>query len=114
MTFRRALFGLGSAAVATAFAFGLAGAAQAQTTDPSFRLNNRSNQTVMELYVSASSDSNWGQDLLGQNVLPPGQTFIVRLPNGQCVNDIRIVVEGGRATERRQINTCELTDINFP
>ena len=114
MTLRRALFGLGSAAVAAAFAFGLADAAQAQTTDPSFRLNNRSNQTVMELYVSASSNNNWGQDLLGQNVLPPGQTFVVRLPNGQCVNDIRIVVEGGRATERRQINTCELTDINFP
>ena len=114
MTARRALFGLGAAAVATAFAFGLAGAAQAQTTDPSFRLNNRSNTTIMEVYVSSSQDSNWGQDLLGSNVLPAGQTFIVRLPNGQCVNDIKVVLEGGRAIERRQINTCNLTDINFP
>ncbi|MEO3473494.1 hypothetical protein AAFN86_16630 [Roseomonas sp. CAU 1739] len=114
MTARRALFGLGAAAVATAFAFGFAGAAQAQTTDPSFRLNNRSNTTIMEVYVSSSQNSNWGQDLLGTNVLAAGQTFIVRLPNGQCVNDIRIVVEGGQATERRNINTCELTDINFP
>ena len=114
MTVRRALFGLGSAAVAAAFAFGLASAAQAQTTDPSFRLNNRSNTTIMEVYVSSSQDSNWGQDRLGTNVLAAGQTFIVRLPNGQCVNDLRIVVEGGQATERRNINTCELTDINFP
>lgn len=114
MTTRRALFGLGAATVAAAFAFGIAGAARAQTTDPSFRLNNRSNQTIMELYVSSSQDSNWGQDLLGTNVLAAGQTFIVRLPNGQCVNDLRIVVEGGRAVERRNINTCELTDINFP
>ena len=114
MTARRALFGLGAAAVATAFAFGLAGVAQAQTTDPSFRLNNRSNQTIMELYVSSARDSNWGQDLLGANVLAAGQTFIVRLPNGQCVNDIRIVAESGQATERRNVNTCELTDINFP
>ena len=112
MNFRRALFGLG--AVATAFAFGLAGAAQAQTTDPSFRLNNRSNTAIMEIYVSSSQDSNWGQDLLGSNVLPAGQTFVVRLPNGQCVNDIKVVLEGGRAIERRQINTCNLTDINFP
>lgn len=114
MTARRAFFGLGAAAVAAAFAFGLAGAAQAQSTDPSFRLNNRSNTTIMEIYVSSSQDSNWGQDLLGANVLAAGQTFVVQLPNGQCVNDIKVVLEGGRAIERRQINTCNLTDINFP
>jgi len=110
MTSRRVLPALAAAALG----LGFAAAAQAQTTDPSFRMNNRSNQTIMELYVSSSQVSNWGQDLLGANVLPPGQTFIVRLPNGQCVNDIRIVLEGGRAIDRMQINTCNLTDINYP
>ena len=114
MTARRALFGLGSAAAAFAFAFGIAGAATAQTTDPTFRVNNRGSQTIMELYVSSSQDSNWGDDLLGANVLAAGQSFIVRLPNGQCINDIRIVAAGGRATERRNVNTCELIDVNFP
>lgn len=108
MSLRRSL--LAAAAVSLA----LAGTARAQTTDPSFRLNNRSNETIMEVYVSSSNDQSWGQDHLGANVLPPGQTFIVRLPNGQCVNDIRIVVDGGRSVERRQINTCRLTDINYP
>ncbi|MBP0465115.1 hypothetical protein J5Y09_14415 [Roseomonas sp. PWR1] len=93
---------------------GFAGAAAAQSTDPSFRLNNRSNQTIMEVYVSSSQDQNWGRDLLGANVLPPGQTFVVRLPDGQCTNDIRIVIEGGRSIERMQVNTCNLTDINYP
>ncbi|WP_198371901.1 hypothetical protein [Roseomonas rosulenta] len=114
MTSRRALFGLDTAATVAALVLGLAGAAQAQTTDPSFRLNNRSNQTIMEIYVSSSADSNWGRDHLGANVLPPGQSFVVRLPDGQCVNDIRIVVEGGRNIDRMQINTCNLTDINYP
>ncbi len=102
------------ACAAGALGLGFAGTAAAQSTDPSFRLNNRSNQTIMEIYVSSSQDQNWGRDLLGANVLPPGQTFIVRLPDGQCMNDIRIVVEGGRAIERMQINTCNLTDINYP
>lgn len=114
MTARRVLFSLGAVAAAAAFTFGLAGAAQAQTTDPSFRLNNRGNQTILEVYVSSSANSNWGQDLLGTNVLAAGQSFVIRLPDRQCQNDIRIVVEGGRATERRNINTCELTDFNFP
>lgn len=114
MTTRRAAFGLGSLAVTAAFALGLAGAAQAQSTDPSFRLNNRSNQTIMEIYANSSATSDWGRDHLGANVLPPGQSFIVRLPAGQCMNDIRIVLEGGRNIDRMQINTCELTDINYP
>jgi hypothetical protein len=114
MTTRRAVFGLGTLAAAAALFAGLAGAAQAQSTDPSFRLNNRSDQTIMELYANSSQVSDWGRDHLGANVLPPGQSFIVRLPAGQCVNDIRIVLEGGRNIDRMQINTCDLTDINYP
>ncbi|BDG73790.1 hypothetical protein [Roseomonas fluvialis] len=114
MTTRRAIFGLGSFATATALVLGLAGAAQAQSTDPSFRLNNRSNQTIMEIYANSSQVSDWGRDHLGANVLPPGQSFIVRLPDGQCINDIRIVLEGGQNIDRMQINTCNLTDINYP
>jgi hypothetical protein len=114
MTSRRALFGLCTIAAAAAFALGFAGAAQAQSTDPSFRLNNRSNQTILEVYASSSSTSDWGRDHLGANVLPPGQSFIIRLPAGQCINDIRIVIEGGRNIDRMQINTCNLTDINYP
>jgi hypothetical protein len=114
MTLRRAFLGLGTATTATALLLGLAGTARAQSTDPSFRLNNRSNQTIMEIYANSSQVSDWGRDHLGANVLPPGQSFIVRLPAGQCVNDIRIVLEGGRNIDRMQINTCNLTDINYP
>jgi hypothetical protein len=93
---------------------GLAGAAAAQTNDPSFRVNNRGNQTVNELYVSSSAQGSWGADHLGQNVLPPGQSYVIRLPSGQCINDIRVVYQGGQATERRQVNTCDITDFNLP
>ncbi len=112
MTLRRLFLGLGTAAAA--ITLGFAGAAQAQSNDPSFRLNNRSNQTIMELYVSSSAVSNWGPDLLGANVLPAGQSFVVRLPAGQCVNDIRIVFADGRSTERRSVDTCNLSQLAFP
>jgi hypothetical protein len=114
MIARRALFRLGTATSATMLALGVAGAVRAQSTDPSFRLNNRSGQTVMEVYVSSSANQNWGADRLGADVLPAGRSLVIRLPDGQCVNDIRIVPEGGRPTERMQVNTCNLTDINYP
>jgi hypothetical protein len=98
---------------AALLAFGLAGPALAQTNDPSFRLNNRSGQTIMEVYVSSSAVSNWGGDRLGSEVLATGRTLVIRLPAGQCVNDIRIVMQNGRSLERRQVNTCAITDYNI-
>jgi hypothetical protein len=87
---------------------------RAASADPSFRLTNRSGTTLNEIYVSSARDSAWGPDRLGRNVLPGGSQMIVRLPMGQCVNDIRVVYANGQALERRGVNTCALTDLAFP
>ena len=49
-----------------------------------------------------------------ERLLPGGRGFVVRLPAGQCVNDIRAVFADGRAVERRQVNTCALTEVTLP
>jgi len=84
------------------------------SADPSFRLTNRSAATVNEIYVSSSNDSGWGPDRLGRDVRPGGGQFVVRLPAGQCINDVRVVYANGQALERRRVNTCALTDMAFP
>jgi len=106
-------------AIAAAAAFlalgGLAAGAQAQTGDPSFNLVNRSGRTIYEAYASPSTDSNWGQDRLGQNVVPAGRSFVIRLPQGECIYDVRVVYDrqGSPAEERRNINLCNLTELAF-
>ena len=104
MLFRR----LAIAAVALAAATGLAPAAMAQTGDPSFNLVNRSNRVIYEAYASPATDNNWGQDRLGQNIIPAGRNFVIRLPQGECIYDVRVVYDrqGGQAEERRNINLC--------
>jgi hypothetical protein len=97
---------------AAGLAFG--GAAQAQTNDPSFRLTNNSSVLINEIYVSSSATDSWGPDRLGDRTLGSGAAYVIRLPAGQCVNDIRVVYANGQANERRQVNTCALTDIAFP
>ena len=111
MLFRR----LAIAAVALAAATGLAPAAMAQTGDPSFNLVNRSSRVIYEAYASPSSDSNWGPDRLGQNVIPAGRSFVIRLPQGECIYDVRVVYDrqGGPAEERRNINLCNMTELAF-
>ena len=88
-----------------------AGPALAQS-DPSFRLNNRTGATINEVFVSSSASGGWGNDRLGANVLNSGQFLTINLPNGQCMNDIRVVYANGRSQEWRQQNTCAVTDFN--
>ncbi len=107
---------LATAAAAAFLALGaLPEAAQAQTGDPSFNLVNRSSRTIYEAYASPTTDSNWGQDRLGTNVVPAGRSFVIRLPQGPCMYDVRVVYDrqGGPSEERRNINLCNLTELAF-
>jgi hypothetical protein len=86
--------------------------AAAQSTDPSFRVVNRTSDVVQELYASPATQQNWGQDRLGSDIIQPGASYIVRLPaDGNCVYDIRFVYQHGRSEEKRNLNTCNLTDV---
>src|SRR3954451_12365402 len=86
--------------------------AAAQSNDPSFRVVNNTAKTINEVYASPATEQNWGHDRLGSEVVPPGGRQIIRLPQGgTCVYDVRIVYQGGGAEERRNLNTCGLTDL---
>ena len=86
--------------------------AAAQSNDPSFRVVNRTSDVVQEVYASPSTQQNWGQDRLGSDIIQPGASHIVRLPaDGNCVYDIRFVYQNGRSEEKRNLNTCNLTDV---
>ena len=92
---------------------GLALCAPVQAQDPSFRVNNRTATVINEVYVSSSNDNAWGADRLGANVLAPGQSLTIRLPQAQCMNDIRIVFANGQTHERRRVDTCQITDYDM-
>ena len=93
---------------------GGAAGSQAAGNDPSFQFVNGSDVLVNELYVSLSTDTNWGADRLGQGTLAPGAAAAVRLPVGKaCTVDIRVVYADGRALERRRVETCSLRELNF-
>ncbi|HEY4251282.1 MAG TPA: hypothetical protein VGM87_08775 [Roseomonas sp.] len=87
--------------------------AMAQSTDPSFNLVNRSGRTIMEAYASPASESNWGADRLGRDVVQNGQSYAIRLPQGECVYDVRVVYQDRTSEERRNLNTCQITDVVF-
>ncbi len=82
--------------------------------NPSFNFVNRSGSTIREVYVSLSTDRNWGPDRLGANVLQPGGSIWIPLPEGRvCTVDIRVVYMDGSARERRGVETCTVTDFGW-
>jgi hypothetical protein len=105
-------FGRGGAGAGASVGGG-AGAvvAPSRMGNPSFNFVNGTGLTIREVYVSLSSDGNWGPDRLGANVLQPGQRLPVALPQGNvCAVDMRVVYMDGRAFERRRVETCSVND----
>lgn len=87
----------------------------AQQPNPSFNVVNRTSQAINEVYASASGQTNWGRDRLGERTIAPGGNFAVRLPaDGNCVYDVRVVYENGTPEERRNVNTCNVDNVIFP
>ena len=84
------------------------------TGNPSFHLVNQSGATVMEAYVSLSTEQEWGPDRLGNDTVAPGRNFAIRLPEGPCLHDVRFVYENGQADERRRVNLCDVTNLILP
>jgi len=84
------------------------------TGNPSFNIVNHSGQVIAQAYVSAAVMADWGPDVLGTEVLEPDAHIAIRLPEGDCSYDIKIVYQNGRNEERRGVNTCDIANVVFP
>jgi hypothetical protein len=75
------------------------------TTDSTLTIDNNSSYTLIEINLSPTSAVSWGADLLGTNVLEPGDAFEV---SGLDCNtyDIRVVDEDGDECILDSVDLC--------
>jgi opacity protein-like surface antigen len=80
-----------------------------------FNVNNQTGQAVMTLNVSPTSSDQWGEDILGVDVLADGESAAISFDRAEdeCVWDIRVTYEDGATGDWRGINLCETTDVNL-
>ena len=112
MRSRRALLGLVFATLLGA-AVSTEAAAQAQQN---FTLVNRTGYQIDEVYVSRPTAKTWGNDILGDGVLPNGGSLPVRFsPNTQtCSWDIKVKFSDGSEVEWDEpFNLCQLSRITL-
>jgi hypothetical protein len=89
----------------------LATAALAQSPEISFNIRNISSEAINQIFVASTNQSSWGADNLGAHVLNPGASITIKARS--CMNDIRVVFKSGREIERRQVNICVNSEMNF-
>ena len=96
---------------AVALALSIAAPVFADSVEP-LRIQNNSGQTILRFYASPVNNSNWENDILGNNVLGPGQHLDITFRNvSECNYDILVEFQnGGQFTDL--VNICAIGQYN--
>ena len=81
-----------------------------------FTLVNNSSSILVMAYVAPSEDTNWGDDILDDDVLYPGDTWDVsfsRFDPGFCLYDVKVVSKTGAEGVIYKVNLCRVDTVTF-
>lgn len=97
--------------LAAVASFSAATAVAQDRNDRRMDIINDTDRVVNSVYATNSTVQNWGRDLLGQDVIPSKQSYRFDFNDGtgQCIFDLRAVLENGRFFERYKVNVCTVT-----
>ena len=84
-------------------------AAPAFAEDLQFELVNNSAFTIVQFFTSPSNMNDWRDDVLGAEVVAPGESGTVSVTDGsdQCAYDIRVVLDDGSEISDA-VDMCEM------
>ena len=105
---RRAILGVLAAVVATTVM------ATAQGKQD-FTLVNKTGLTISEFYVSPSDDDEWGEDVLGRDVLMHNDKIDISFARKEkaCKWDLKIVDEEGDSVVWNNFDLCKAEEITL-
>jgi hypothetical protein len=103
---------LSAALVATAVAAPLFGAAtQTFAAQRDFTQVNASRVSIVHMYVTATNDPDWGDDVLQHGPIAPGTSRDIGVPNsyarGACLFDMELDASDGTVTYQTNVDLCQ-------
>jgi len=74
-----------------------------------FTLENNTGAVMDQFYASPPSSNEWEEDILGQDVLNPGESVEITIDDGRedCEYDFRAVFQDGSAMEHDAVHICD-------
>ncbi len=80
--------------------------------DISFTLHNTSAHAILYFYASPSSSDEWGDDILGDAIIEPGESGTVTLAGSECEWDIKAVFDDEEELED-SIDACQTSELTI-
>jgi hypothetical protein len=80
-----------------------------------FKLINKTGLTIDQVYVSPSDDDEWGEDVLGQDVLGNGESVDIEFSRKEtkCKWDLKVVDSDKDEIEWTEIDLCKAEEITL-
>jgi hypothetical protein len=113
---RRAVLGLAGLAAMAVLATGSAMAANSgDGQNRNVRIINETEHTMIHFYASNASARDWQEDILGRDVLKPGEDVMINIDDGtgHCKYDFRAVFDNGRSLEKYGVDVCKITSFRY-
>ena len=97
-----------SIAAAVVALIGLAAPASAQ--DRNVLIINETQHAIVQFYASNIGVDDWQEDILGEDVLPVGQSVNINIDDGteMCLYDFKAVFDDGEELVRDRIDVCTI------
>ncbi|HWA63003.1 MAG TPA: hypothetical protein VG939_16605 [Caulobacteraceae bacterium] len=101
--------------LALAAASTLVGASATAGEDRHVRIINETSHTMVRFYASNVSRDSWEEDILGRDVLKPGQDVNINIDDGSghCKYDFKAVFDDGDSLVRHNIDVCKITSYRY-
>jgi len=80
-----------------------------------FTLVNRAGLTIMEVYLSPTSSDEWGEDVMGKDVLANREKVDIVFSSAEteCNWDLKVVDEDDDSIEWTKLNLCTASEITL-
>ena len=91
--------------------------AQSAFADPrDFTLRNHSDVDIAYVYVSPTASDDWGDDIMGTDIVPAGESVDVTFDTFDgttCVYDIKVIGTGGEVGYLYKVDLCSISTVTF-
>ena len=90
-------------------------ATAAQRRNLDFTLVNKTGVDIMEVYLSPTSDNEWGEDVMGKDILESGQKVDITFSSAEteCNWDLKVVDEDDDDIVWTKLNLCTANEITL-
>src|SRR5436190_18963382 len=81
-----------------------------------FNVVNGTSVVLTHVFVSPSDTQDWGDDIMGRDVLNPAETVNVtfaKFDGSTCLYDVKVVGQAGESGVLYKVDLCSVTTVTF-